>query len=86
MTTTQTLTAKAAEQTTEVLMGALLIMDKATALTEAERLTRATISDVIETRHNLTAAMDAIYADDDFTGTYTEALMVALAATIEVAA
>ena len=75
------LKAAAAERDTETLIGALIMLDAKGNLDEAERLTAAAISDVVETRHNLTAAMDAIYEDVSYEGTYTEALIAALAAT-----
>jgi hypothetical protein len=46
-----------------------------------ERLTAALIADCIEARHNLGDAMNAIFEDEDYAGTYHEALLMALAVT-----
>jgi hypothetical protein len=69
----------AAKQPTETLIGSLLMLEQVTTLSQAERLVKSVVSDVIEERHNLADAMDEIYADLDYTGTYTDALIAALA-------
>lgn len=78
MTAIETLKASAATKSTDVLLGALLILDAKGSLDETERMVSAAMADVIEERHNLSAALDAIF-DETFTGTYAEALMLALA-------
>jgi hypothetical protein len=68
----------AAAQTTDKLLGALMLLERRD-LTSEERLARAVMCDTIEERHGLSDAMNAIYGDDDYDGTYTEALVQALA-------
>jgi hypothetical protein len=46
-----------------------------------ERLTMALIADCIEVRHNLNDAMNAIFEDEDYIGTYHEALLMAMVLT-----
>jgi hypothetical protein len=50
---------------------------------EEQRLVHAMISDVIETRHDLSAAMDAIFLDENYAGSYSDALRLAYVATVE---
>lgn len=50
---------------------------------EGQRLVHAMISDAIETRHKLTPAMDAIFADDTFAGSYSDALRLAYVTTVK---
>lgn len=45
--------------------------------TPATRLAAATIASVLEDRHNLTSALDAVYADE-YTGTYHDAILTAM--------
>lgn len=80
MTALTALKTAAAARDTDTLIGALLILEQAGTHSEEERLTRAAISDVIEERHGLTDALDVIYADEDYAGTYTEAILAALKA------
>lgn len=71
------LKAFAAAQSTDKLLEALEQLEHR-QLSEPERMARAAMSDVIEERHSLTDHMDAIYGDDEYAGTYTEALRSAL--------
>lgn len=80
MTATETLKAKAATQSTDTLMGALVILDAKDTRDEQERMVYAAMADVIEERHGLTDAMDTIYGDESYIGTYADALLIALAA------
>lgn len=48
---------------------------------EEYRMTHAMIADTIEARHGLQDAMEAIFEDMDYAGTYTEALRLAYVAT-----
>ena len=45
---------------------------------EEERIVGAAIADIITTRHHLTAALDAIYDDETWFGTSSDALHLAL--------
>ena len=63
-------------QTTEALFASLLHMESG-EMGNAERMVRAAICDVIEERHGLTDAIDAIYMADDFDGSYTDAMLLA---------
>ena len=78
---TEALKATTATQSTDVLLGALLLLDmKGQAnLTEAERLVQGITSDVITERHNLNDTLDEILFDEEFEGTYTDAIMICLA-------
>jgi hypothetical protein len=78
-TTTNPLKTAAAKQTTDILLGALVILEKVAAPSVEERMTKAAISDVITERHDLDDLMDEIYMDDDYAGTYTDAIFEALA-------
>jgi hypothetical protein len=78
METTKNLKALAAKQSTDTLLAACALLDAQETTDAAERMTRAAMADVIEERHNLGDAMDAIF-DENFSGTYTEALVLALA-------
>lgn len=82
MTTTanaaqQMFTAHIEAQTTDQLFAILDIMEAKAKRTSDERMIKAAVSDTIEARHNLEDAMDRIYMDDDFEGTYTDALRIA---------
>lgn len=88
MNTTQTkspartnLEAAIAAQSTATLLAAHVAIETQAVKDEAERLTAALIADCVEARHNLSDAMNAIFEDDDFEGTYHEALLIALAVT-----
>lgn len=48
--------------------------------TEEQRIVAAVISDTIEARHDLGDAMEAIFMDEEWFGTYGEALTLAYAA------
>lgn len=81
MTTTEALKSAATARDTDVLIGALLLLDAKGqgSLTEAERLVQAITSDVITERHDLSDSLDAVLFDEEFEGTYTEALLICLA-------
>ena len=79
MTTNEILKNKAAERDTDTLIGALLILEAKGNLSADERMVKAATSDAITERHSLDDLMDEIFMDDEFTGTYTDALLVALA-------
>lgn len=79
MTATEILKNKAAEQTTDTLMGALFIMEAATTLTAAERMVKAAASDAITERHGIVDQANEIFDDLMFDGTYTDAIAIALA-------
>lgn len=49
---------------------------------EHERMVHAMIADTIEARHGLEAAMEAIFEDIDYAGSYTDALKLSYAATV----
>jgi hypothetical protein len=70
---------KAAERTTDQLMAALHHLEGQGQLGAEHRMVKACMSDVVEERHQLTEAMDALYGTD-YAGTYTEALTLCLAA------
>lgn len=80
MTAMQTLISKASEQDTDTLLGALRILGAKGKLTEVESMTHAAICDAITIRHGLDDALDAIFMDEAFRGTYAAALVLALAA------
>lgn len=74
---------KIAGQTTGQLFAAALLIDatEATRKLEAHELLTATmIATCIEDRHHLEDAIDAVFTDE-FDGTYTEALLLAMGAT-----
>jgi len=50
---------------------------------EEERIVGAAIADIITTRHHLTAALDAIYDDETWFGTLSDALHLALTNTTQ---
>lgn len=79
MTTNEILKNKAAEQSTDTLLGSLFILDAKGDLTAEERMVKASISDAITERHGLDALLDEVFMDLDFAGTYTDALLIALA-------
>jgi hypothetical protein len=70
----------AAKPTDVLLCSHGMLEAKANPLPE-ERLTMALIADCIEARHNLTDAMNEIFGDLDYTGTYHEALLMAMVTT-----
>lgn len=51
--------------------------------TAEQRMVAAMISDIIEKRHGLGPAMDVIFEDIDYAGTYREALELAYVATVK---
>lgn len=79
MNTNEILKAAAAKQTTDQLLTACDLIDAQATTTPDERMVRAAMADAIEERHNLADAMDTIYGDLEFEGTYTDALRLALA-------
>lgn len=76
-TAQQMFTAHIESQTTDQLFAILDVMEAKAKRTPDERMIKASVSDAIEARHNLEAAMDKIYMDDNFEGTYTDALRIA---------
>ncbi|GAB7004423.1 hypothetical protein JCM18899A_18960 [Nocardioides sp. AN3] len=63
-----------------VLLAAHAELTSRATLDAAERLTLATIADVLTARHDLDDAIDAFFdADDNFEATYHEALLYAMA-------
>lgn len=84
MTNREALEAKIASQSTDRLLEMLDLTDQSTegrALTNHEHIVSMAIISEIEGRHDLDAAMDAIFATD-FAGTYTEALRLAISAEV----
>ena len=69
----------AAKHDTDTLIGALLMLDAKGNLDEAERMTYALTADVVTEREGINDAMDEVFMDLDFTGTYTEAILICLA-------
>lgn len=78
MNTTALKTA-AATQDTDTLIGALLILDAKANLTNEERMVHAATADVITDRHDINDAMEEVFMDLDFEGTYTDAILICLA-------
>lgn len=74
--------AKIAAQTTPRLLEILVIMNDSEKAGErhdpAERMTFAAICDEIERRLELSDAMEGIYMDLDYTGTYGDAMIQAI--------
>jgi hypothetical protein len=66
-------------QPTTVLLAAHATLTGRANPDAAERLTAATIADVLTARHGLDATLDAIFEDDDYAGTYHDALLAAMA-------
>jgi len=66
---------------TATLLAAHFAIETKASKDAAERLTAALIADCIEDRHNLNDAMNAIFEDEDYAGTYHEALLMALVVT-----
>jgi hypothetical protein len=80
MNTNQVLKVEAAKQSTDTLLGALLLLDAKSSLTNEERMVQAATSEAISERHNLDALLETIFVEDlDFEGTYTDAIFEALA-------
>jgi hypothetical protein len=79
MTNTEALKTAAAKHDTGTLLGALLILEAKPSLTVEERMVKAATSDVITERHGINDAMDEVFMDLDFTGTYTDAILICLA-------
>lgn len=78
-TTLDQMKAYTARQSTEILFQSLDVLEALDNPTADHRLTKAVISDEIEARFNLGDAMDEIYMDDNYRGTYTDALRQAMA-------
>lgn len=76
----QPLINKIAAQSTDNLIAGMLAISEDTT-DRAERLTLSLISDELENRLGLTDALDAIYEDINYAGTYTEAMLTAIAQT-----
>jgi len=74
--------AKIAAQTTPRLLEILVIMNDSEKAGEkhdsAERMTFAAICDELERRLELTDAMEDIFMDLDYTGTYGDAMLEAI--------
>lgn len=79
MNTNETLKATAANQSTNTLLGALLLLDAKGNLTNEERMVWAATADVITEREGINDAMETVFMDDEFTGTYTDAILICLA-------
>lgn len=71
------LAAKVSSQTTDMLFAALAQIDKLES--PEHRMVHAYITGELEERHGLTELMDAIYMDDNYTGTYADAIRLAYA-------
>lgn len=79
MNSNQNLKAAAANHSTDVLIGALLLLDAKGNLNNEERMVAAATADVITEREGINDAMETVFMDDDFTGTYTDAILICLA-------
>lgn len=79
MNSNEILKAAAAKHDTATLLGALYVLEAKGNLSNEERMVKAATSDAITERHDLDALMDEIFMDDDFAGTYTDAIEIALA-------
>lgn len=66
-------------QSTAVLLAAHAELTGRPTVDSAERLTMATIADVLTARHDLDELLDEIYMDDEYDGTYHAAILEALA-------
>lgn len=79
---TNALTTAAAKHSTDVLIGALLVLDAKGNLSNEERMVQAATADVITSREGINAAMDDVFMDLDFAGTYTDAILICLASKV----
>lgn len=79
MNSNQNLKAAAANHSTDVLIGALLLLDAKGNLSNEERMVQAATADVVTEREGINDAMDEVFMDLDFTGTYTDAILICLA-------
>lgn len=79
MNSNQILKATAAKSDTNTLIGALLLLDAKGDLNNEERMVQAATADVITEREGINDAMDEVFMDLDFTGTYTDAILICLA-------
>lgn len=79
MNANEALKSAAAKHSTDTLIGALLLLDAKGSLTNEERMVAAATADVITEREGIDAATDEVFMDDDFTGTYTDAILICLA-------
>lgn len=70
--------AKITARTTDQLLADLTHLGTM-ASTQETRLVAAMISDVITEREGIDAQLDEIFMDEDFEGTYLEAILLALA-------
>lgn len=75
---------KVAQQSTEQLFACMVLLDQQMEGfgTPEQRMVYALMADTIETRHNLNDAMEVIFMDINYTGTYREALEVAYCAVV----
>ena len=64
---------------TATLLGALDIWEAKADLSHEERISKAATSDAITERYELDDLMDEVFMDEDFAGTYTDALRICLA-------
>ena len=76
--TTNALKTAANAHSTSTLIGALLLLDAKDSLDEAERMTYAVTADVITEREGINDAMDEVFMDLDFEGTYADAILICL--------
>lgn len=80
MTSAALLKSKSERQSTDVLLSSMLLLEKRGMREEAERLTHAVIGDVLLARLGIEYEFDVIFFDEDFDGTYAEAMLMAMAA------
>lgn len=73
-----TFKASTATKTTDVLVASMLLLEKAGVRLEAEHLTFNVIADTLMARLDLEAEFDRIYFDEDFDGTFAEAMLMAM--------
>jgi hypothetical protein len=74
------LIAAIAAKSTETLLECHRVIDAKTSRTQDERLVAALMADEITRRLDLDAKLDEIFSDDDFLGTYHDAIVKAMAA------
>ena len=74
------LNAAIAAKSTAMLIECHRILDSKTNRDEAERLTAALMADEITRRLDLDAKLDEVFADEDFAGTYHDAIVKAMSA------
>lgn len=79
MNAINTLKANAAQRDTDTLIGALLLLEAKSVLSNEERMVMAATSDAITERHGISAMLDEVFDDLAFTGTYADAILLCLA-------